>query len=58
MIDCWDKAVESYNENNIHKSYCEDLTKFHLEKLDVLYNKENKIIDILVGRHHCQSFSI
>ena len=57
-IDCWDKAVESYNKNNVHQAYCQDLTKFSPEKFDELYNKENKIIDILVGGPPCQSFSI
>ena len=57
-IDVWDKAVESYNKNYNHKAYCEDLTKLPPEKFNELYNKENKIIDILVGGPPCQSFSI
>ncbi len=57
-IDIWDKAVESYNKNNNHKAYCEDLTQLPPEKFNDLYNKENKIVDILVGGPPCQSFSI
>ena len=57
-IDIWDKAVESYNKNYIHKAFCEDLTKLPPEKFNELYNKENKTIDILVGGPPCQSFSI
>uniref|UniRef100_A0A6C0BSG6 DNA (cytosine-5-)-methyltransferase n=1 Tax=viral metagenome TaxID=1070528 RepID=A0A6C0BSG6_9ZZZZ len=57
-IDIWDKAVESYNKNNNHKAFCEDLTQLPPEKFNELYNKENKIVDILVGGPPCQSFSI
>jgi len=58
-IDIWDKAVESYNKNyNGHKAYCADLTQLTPEKFNELYNKENKIVDILVGGPPCQSFSI
>jgi DNA (cytosine-5)-methyltransferase 1 len=57
-IDIWDKAVESYNKNFLHKAYCQDLTKFGPEKFNESYNKENKSIDILVGGPPCQSFSI
>ena len=57
-IDIWDKAVESYNKNYHHKAYCADLTQLPPEKFNELYNKENKIVDILVGGPPCQSFSI
>ena len=57
-IDIWDKAIENYNKNYKHKAYCEDLTKLPPEKFNSLYNKENKIIDIIVGGPPCQSFSI
>ena len=57
-IDIWDKAVESYNKNNHHKAYCADLTELPPEKFNELYNKENKIVDILVGGPPCQSFSM
>lgn len=57
-IDIWDTAVESYNRNYKHKAYCEDLTKLPPEKFNELYNKQNKIVDILVGGPPCQSFSI
>jgi len=57
-IDIWDKAIESYNKNFDHEGYCEDLTKFPPEKFNELYNKDNKIIDLIVGGPPCQSFSI
>jgi len=57
-LDIWDKAVENYNKNYLHKAYCEDLTKLPPEMFNSLYNKENKTIDILVGGPPCQSFSI
>ena len=57
-IDIWDKAIENYNKNYLHKAYCEDLTKLPPEKFNCLYNKENKNIDIIVGGPPCQSFSI
>jgi DNA (cytosine-5)-methyltransferase 1 len=57
-IDIWDKAIENYNKNFIHKAYCEDLTSLYPEKFNSLYNKENKNIDIIVGGPPCQSFSI
>lgn len=57
-IDIWDKAVESYNKNNNHQAYCYDLTELPPEQFNELYNKENKIVDILVGGPPCQSFSI
>jgi len=57
-IDIWNKAIENYNKNYLHKAYCEDLTKLPPEKFNSLYNKENKTIDILVGGPPCQSFSI
>ena len=40
-IDIWDKAVESYNKNALHKAYCSDLTQLPPEKFNELYNKEN-----------------
>jgi DNA (cytosine-5)-methyltransferase 1 len=57
-IDIWDKAIENYNKNFLHKAYCEDLTSLYPEKFNSLYNKENKNIDIIVGGPPCQSFSI
>jgi len=57
-IDIWDKAIESYNNNFEHKAYCEDLTQLSPEKFNELYNKNNDIIDIIVGGPPCQSFSI
>lgn len=57
-IDIWDKAVESYNKNFNHKAYCHDLTTFPPENFQEIYNKENKVVDIIVGGPPCQSFSI
>jgi len=57
-IDVWDKAVESYNKNFEHKAYCEDLTKLQPDNFNLLYNTENKRIDLIVGGPPCQSFSI
>lgn len=57
-IDIWDKAVESYNKNALHKAYCADLTQLPPEKFNELYNKEHKNVDIIVGGPPCQSFSI
>ena len=57
-IDIWDKAIDNYNKNYLHKAYCEDLTKLSPEKFNCLYNKESKNIDIIVGGPPCQSFSI
>jgi predicted RNA methylase len=38
-IDIWDKAIENYNKNFLHKAYCEDLTSLSPEKFNSLYNK-------------------
>jgi DNA (cytosine-5)-methyltransferase 1 len=57
-IDIWDKAVQNYNKNFEHKAYCEDLTQLSPEKFNDLYNKNNEIIDLIVGGPPCQSFSI
>ena len=57
-IDIWDKAVQNYNKNFEHKAYCEDLTQLSPEKFNELYNKNNEIIDLIVGGPPCQSFSI
>jgi len=57
-IDIWDKAVQNYNKNFEHKAYCEDLTQLPPEKFNELYNKNNEIVDLIVGGPPCQSFSI
>ena len=57
-IDIWDKAVQNYNKNFEHKAYCEDLTQLSPEKFNELYNKNNEIVDLIVGGPPCQSFSI
>ena len=57
-IDIWNVATNSYNQNFEHKAFNEDLTQFSPEQFNEKYNKENKVIDILVGGPPCQSFSI
>ena len=57
-IDFWDRAVESYNKNFEHKAYCEDLTKLSPKQFNEMYNKENNVVDVIVGGPSCQSFSI
>lgn len=57
-IDIWDKAINSYKKNFDHLAICEDLTELSPEKFNKLYNKENKIIDLIVGGPPCQGFSI
>lgn len=57
-IDIWDQAIENYNKNFKHKAYCEDLTQLSPEKFNKLYNKDNKIIDIIVSSPPCQAYSI
>jgi DNA (cytosine-5)-methyltransferase 1 len=57
-IDIWDKAIESYSQNFHHHAVCDDLTKLPPEKFNMLYNPENKMIDVLIGSPPCQSYSI
>ena len=57
-IDFWDKAINSYKKNFNHLAICEDLTKLPPEKFNELYNKDNTIIDLIVGGPPCQGFSI
>ena len=57
-IDIWDKAILSYKKNFNHEAICEDLTKLSPEKFNELYNKNNEIIDLIVGGPPCQGFSI
>lgn len=57
-IDIWDKAIESYTKNFKHLGICEDLTKLSPEQFQELYNKDNKLIDIIVGGPPCQGFSM
>lgn len=57
-IDFWDKAINSYRKNFNHLAICEDLTKLPPEKFNELYNKDNKMIDLIVGGPPCQGFSI
>ena len=57
-IDVWDTAINSYKKNFHHQAICEDLTKLPPDKFNGIYNKENKIIDLIVGGPPCQGFSI
>lgn len=57
-IDIWNKAIDNYKKNFHHQAICEDLTKLSPENFDLLYNKSNKVIDIIVGGPPCQGFSI
>jgi len=57
-IDIWDKAINSYKKNFRHQAICDDLTKLPPEKFNEIYNKENKIVDLIVGGPPCQGFSI
>jgi len=57
-VDIWDKAINNYKKNFEHQAICEDLTKLPPEKFNLLYNKENKIVDLIVGGPPCQGFSI
>lgn len=56
-IDVWNKAIESYKQNNEHLGICEDLTKLSPKLLQEKYGV-NKTIDIIVGGPPCQGFSI
>jgi DNA (cytosine-5)-methyltransferase 1 len=57
-IDIWDKAIKNYKQNFNHMGICEDLTKFPPQKFNELYNKNNYVIDLIVGSPPCQSYSI
>jgi DNA (cytosine-5)-methyltransferase 1 len=57
-IDVWDKAIENYKKNFNHQGICADLTKLSPSDFNELYNKENKIIDLIVGGPPCQGFSM
>lgn len=57
-IDVWDMAINSYKKNFHHQAICEDLTKLPPDIFNDIYNKENKIIDLIVGGPPCQGFSI
>jgi len=52
-IDIWDKAINSYKQNYHHTAICEDLTKLPPEKFNTLYNRDNKIVDLIVGGPPC-----
>lgn len=57
-VDIWDKAVESYNQNNGNHAHCHDLTNFPPESFNEKYNQSNQRVDLIVGGPPCQSFSI
>ena len=57
-IDIWDKAIDNYKKNFHHQAICEDLTKLSPDNFNLLYNKSNKVIDLIVGGPPCQGFSI
>ena len=52
-IDIWDKAINSYKKNYEHAGICADLTKLTPEKFQELYNKDGKVIDVIVGGPPC-----
>lgn len=55
-IDCWDKAIETYNNNFDHLGICKDLRSYSPDKL----REEHQIdeIDLIVGGPPCQGFSM
>ena len=55
-IDIWNKAIETYGENNKHHALCKDLTQYTPEQF--IQDTGIKNIDILVGGPPCQGFSI
>lgn len=57
-IDIWDKAINSYSKNFDHLAICSDLNKLPPTMFNELYNKNNLIIDLIVGGPPCQSYSI
>lgn len=56
-VDCWDKAVASYNQNFKHKAYCHELSELSPSKFEKLYNPSHKVIDLIFGGVPCQPFS-
>ena len=57
-IDIWDKAINNYKKNYEHAGICADLTKLTPEKFQELYNKDGKVIDVIVGSPPCQGYSM
>ncbi len=57
-IDIWDKAIHNYSKNFNHLAIVADLTQLSPEKFQEKYNKQNIVIDLLVGGPPCQGFSI
>ena len=56
-VDCWDKAIESYNKNYTHLGVCKDLTIYTPKECDKEYIN-GKSIDIIIGGPPCQSYSM
>ena len=51
-IDHWDRAIESYKENQKHRTLCADIRQVDPASLDL------SSVDILVGGPPCQGFSM
>lgn len=55
-IDFWDRAIETYSQNQNHIGLCKDLTEFSPEDFSELTGI--KKIDLIIAAPPCQSFSI
>ena len=55
-IDIWDTAIESYQKNFEHPSYCIDLATFSPKECQEKFGLQD--LDIIVGGPPCQGFSM
>ena len=55
--DCWDSAVETYNNNFDHKAICEDITE-ESTKQKIMEEIGTNHIHCLIGGPPCQAYSI